>query len=260
MVESEIMSLLTAVQAKKMSVEEAVLRLSTLSFVDLGFAKVDHDRAIRLGFPEVIYCEGKTPVQIERIAGEVLEGAETLLATRADQDAYEAVRRVAPDASYREEARVVTVDRRPEKIKVGSVVIACAGTADLPVAEEAASTAKLMGARITRLVDVGVAGIHRLLAFREELQGARAIVAVAGMDGVLPSVIGGLVSAPVIAVPTSVGYGASLGGLAALLTMLNSCAPGVAVVNIDNGFGAGYLAATINSLGEERNREAYAKK
>lgn len=250
MTDLDVKNLLAAVERGDIQADEAVSRLRELSFADLGFAKVDHHREHRLGFPEVIYCERKTPAQIEKIARELLKRSDTLLATRADEAAFEAIRRAAPDADFREDARAVVVDRRTERALVGSVVIACAGTSDLTVAEEAAITAELMGSKTTRLTDVGVAGLHRLLAFEEDLHRARAIVAVAGMDGALPSVIGGLVSAPVIAVPTSVGYGASFGGLAALLTMLNACAPGVAVVNIDNGFGAGYLAALINRIGE----------
>lgn len=250
MLKTNIARLMEAVGSGEITLEEAADRLSAKPFEDLGFAKVDHHRAARLGFPEVIYCEGKTPSQINAIAGELLKESETLLATRADLQAYEAILRLAPDAVYREDGRVVVVDRRSDESSTGLVAIAAAGTADLPVAEEAAATSELMGANVARVIDVGVAGIHRLIAHRETFAAARVVVAVAGMDGVLPSVIGGLVSSPVIAVPTSVGYGANFGGLAPLLTMLNSCAPGVAVVNIDNGFGAGYLAAMINRLGD----------
>ncbi len=256
MFDLDIEHLLTAIENGDVSPDEALRRLRRLAFADLGFAKVDHHRSARLGFPEVIYCEGKKASQIESIARELLDKNDVLLATRADEAAFDAIRKAAPDADFRREARAVVVDRRSERQLAGSVVVACAGTSDLPVAEEAAITAELMGSKTTLLADVGVAGLHRLLAFEEKLANARAIVAVAGMDGALPSVIGGLVSAPVIAVPTSVGYGASFRGLSALLTMLNSCAPGVAVVNIDNGFGAGYLAAVINAMAEGWNRGA----
>jgi NCAIR mutase (PurE)-related protein len=211
----------------------------------LGFAKVDHHRAIRTGFPEVVFGEGKTPDQAAAIAQTILQQSDVLLVTRASQEMYSAVFAGAPDATYDETARTVIVDRREHREHLSGVLVLCAGTADLPVATEAALTAELMGCEVERVFDVGVAGIHRLLDQLETLQRARVVIAVAGMEGALPSVVGGLVRAPVIAVPTSIGYGASFQGLAALLAMLNSCAPGVAVVNIDNGFGAGYLAAQI---------------
>ena len=228
-----------------MTADEAAARIASQSYEDLGFAKVDHDRAIRKGFPEVIFGDGKTPGQVAELAKAVLGRSDRLLATRVGQEAADAVVSAVPDAVYHEIARVVIVDRRTEVQPVPGVVVASAGTSDGPVAEEAALTAEIMDCEVVRLVDVGVAGIHRLLDKVEVLRQASVVVAVAGMEGALPSVIGGLVSAPVIAVPTSVGYGASFGGAAALLAMLNSCAPGVAVVNIDNGFGAGYMAATI---------------
>ncbi len=240
--------LLADVQAGRLSVDEAAAGLGSLGYEDLGFAKVDHGREARKGFPEVIFGEGKTAEQVARLAEVVLARSDRLLATRVSRAAAAAVTVVAPDAVYHETARVVTVDRRAETRTAGGLVaVASAGTSDAPVAEEAAVTAELMGCEVSRLADVGVAGIHRLLDKLDTLREARVVVAVAGMEGALPSVIGGLVSAPVIAVPTSVGYGASFGGLAALLAMLNSCAPGVAVVNIDNGFGAGYMAAAIAS-------------
>jgi len=228
-----------------LSIDDAVGLLRDLPYQDLGFAKVDHHRAIRTGFPEVVFGEGKTPDQTATIAQAILQQSDVLLVTRASQEMYSAVFAGAPDATYDEMARTVVVDRREHREHLSGVLVLCAGTADLPMATEAAITAELMGCEVERVFDVGVAGIHRLLDQLETLQRARVVIAVAGMEGALPSVVGGLVHAPVIAVPTSIGYGASFQGLAALLAMLNSCAPGVAVVNIDNGFGAGYLAAQI---------------
>ena len=201
---------------------------------------------MRTGFPEVVFAQGKSPEQVASIAAEVLQASDRLLVTRASPDVFAAVRQVVPDAVYEQPARAIVADRRTDRQTTPGVVVACAGTADLPVASEAAVTAELMDCQVERLFDVGVAGLHRLLRQMPAIRRARVIVAVAGMDGALPSVVGGLASVPVIAVPTSVGYGASFEGLAALLAMLNSCAPGVGVVNIDNGFGAGYLAAMIN--------------
>ena len=228
-----------------LSLDDAVGLLRDLPYQDLGFAKVDHHRAIRTGFPEVVFGEGKTPDQAASIADTILQQSDVLLVTRASKEMYSAILAVAPDASYNDLARTVIVERRVNRVTTPGVLVLCAGTADLPVATEAALTAELMGCEVERVSDVGVAGIHRLLDQMGTLQRARVIIAVAGMEGALPSVVGGLVQAPVIAVPTSIGYGASFQGLAALLAMLNSCAPGVAVVNIDNGFGAGYLAAKI---------------
>src|SRR5215831_10986783 len=207
-------------------------------FEDLGFARVDHHRSIRQGFPEVVLGLGKTPAQIAAIASEIVARGSTLLVTRATAEAYEAVRSVVPQATYYSDAAVITFRQQDVSAGHGTIVIAAAGTSDIPVAEEAARTAELMGNTVCRLYDVGVAGLHRLLGERERLNAARVIIVVAGMEGALPSVVAGLVSVPVIAVPTSVGYGASFGGIAALLGMLNSCAAGVSVVNIDNGFGA----------------------
>ena len=201
---------------------------------------------MRTGFPEVVFAQGKSPEQVASISREVLQASDRLLVTRASPDVFAAVRQVVPDAEYEQPARAIVADRRTDRRTTPGVVVACAGTADLPVASEAAVTAELMDCEVERLFDVGVAGLHRLLRQMPAIRRARVIVAVAGMEGALPSVVGGLVSVPVIAVPTSVGYGASFEGLAALLAMLNSCAPGVGVVNIDNGFGAGYLAAMIN--------------
>jgi NCAIR mutase (PurE)-related protein len=214
---------------------------------DLGFARVDHHRAVRQGFPEVIFGQGKTPEQIAGIARAIVERGHSLLVTRTTSTAYEAVAKVVPDARFHEQARII--ERRADPpAGSGVVLVTAAGTSDIPVAEEAAVSAEVMGNTVDRLYDVGVAGLHRLLAEGHRLQAARVIIVVAGMEGALPSVVGGLVRAPVIAVPTSVGYGANFGGLTALLAMLNSCATGIAVVNIDNGFGAASMASAINHL------------
>ncbi|MCI0370955.1 MAG: nickel pincer cofactor biosynthesis protein LarB [candidate division NC10 bacterium] len=245
-----VRQLLEAVRAGTTGIEEALTRLKSLPFDPLPYATVDTHRALRQGFPEVIFCEGKSPEQVAGIAERLLAGSSRLLATRATPAVYERIRTLAADAVFHEEARAITVRRGDDDgLRAGRVLILTAGTADIPVAEEAAVTADLYGSHVETVHDVGVAGLHRLLAQTERLRGARVLVAVAGMDGVLPSVVGGLTDRPLIAVPTSVGYGASLAGLAALLTMLNSCAAGVAVVNIDNGFGAGVLAHRINTLG-----------
>jgi pyridinium-3,5-biscarboxylic acid mononucleotide synthase len=217
-------------------------------YEDLGFARVDHHRSVRQGFPEVILGLGKTPDQIAAIAAGIVARGSTLLVTRATQAAADAVRATVPNAVHHPEAGLITLRQQDVSPGKGTIIVAAAGTSDLPVAEEAAITAELMGNEITRLYDVGVAGLHRLLGERERLNAARVIIVVAGMEGALPSVVAGLVSAPVIAVPTSIGYGASFGGLAALLGMLNSCASGVSVVNIDNGFGAAAIASSINHL------------
>ena len=215
---------------------------------DLGYARVDTHRHYRQGFPEVVFGVGKTPAQIAAIAERIIAGRHSLLVTRATPEAFTAVRAVAPDATYHAEARAITRSADDVIPGKGTILIACAGTSDLPVAEEAAVTAELMGNVVDRLHDVGVAGIHRLLRERDRLQSARVIIVVAGMEGALPSVVGGLVSVPVVAVPTSIGYGASFGGIAALLGMLNSCANGISVVNIDNGFGAACVASSVNHL------------
>jgi NCAIR mutase (PurE)-related protein len=217
-------------------------------FEDLGFARVDHHRAIRHGFPEVVLGLGKTPAQIAAIAVEIVRRGSTLLITRATEDAYAAVSAELPAASYYADARIITLRQQDVAPGTGTILVIAAGTSDLPIAEEAARTAELMGNPVERLYDVGVAGIHRLLAEHELVARARVIIVVAGMEGALPSVVSGLVSVPVIAVPTSIGYGASFGGIAALLGMLNSCASGVAVVNIDNGFGAASIASLVNHL------------
>ena len=249
---SEIEALLGQVRRGEVDPAAAGARILTTlraaPFEDLGFARVDTHRELRQGFPEVILGIGKSPEQIAAIAERIVARGQALLVTRAGLDAFDAVRAVVPDASYHGEARAITLVQGEIPPGHGTVLITCAGTSDLPVAEEAAITAEVMGNKVDRLYDVGVAGLHRLLAEQGRLQSARVIVVVAGMEGALPSVVAGLVQVPVIAVPTSVGYGASFGGVAALLGMLNSCANGVSVVNIDNGFGAGCMASIINHL------------
>ena len=244
--ESSLRAMLQSFRDDGLSIDDVISQLKILPYQDLDFAKVDHHRSIRKGFPEVIFGEGKSPAQVAALAAAILQHSQRVLVTRASREVFSAVVAGSPDAVYDETARTIVVDRRKDQQRVTGVLIVCAGTADLPVACEAAATAELMDCEVERIFDVGVAGVHRLLDHLPDLRRARVIVAVAGMEGALPSVIGGLVEAPVIAVPTSVGYGASFEGLAALLAMLNSCAPGIGVVNIDNGFGAGYLAALIN--------------
>jgi NCAIR mutase (PurE)-related protein len=252
MTPAELTILLRSVARGELSPETAASELTAewqrQPFEDLGFARVDHHRALRQGFPEVILGLGKTPEQIAAIAERIVARGQTLLVTRADRAAFEAVRAVVPDARHHEVARAISCEMKEIPAGTGTIVVAAAGTSDLPVAEEAAVTAEVMGNTVTRLFDVGVAGLHRLLSEHDRLSTARVIVVVAGMEGALPSVVAGLVRVPVIAVPTSVGYGASFHGLAALLGMLNSCANGVSVVNIDNGFGAGCIASLINHL------------
>ncbi len=240
--------LLTNVRSGTLSVTKALEQLRSLPFEDLGFASLDHHRSLRQGFPEVILCEGKTLTQIQRIAKALLKHHRPFLATRATRQVASVIKRIDGRAQYHEDARLVAI-RDPKRPLQGHVLVITAGTSDVPVAEEARISAAVMGSRVETLYDVGVAGIHRLLDRHHRLTEANVIVVVAGMDGVLPSVVGGLVDVPVVAVPTSRGYGASFGGLAALLTMLNSCAAGVGVMNIDNGFGAGCLAHRINVLG-----------
>jgi len=246
----ELQRLLDAVRDGTVDAAAAAERISAAMqrapFEDLGFARVDTHRELRQGFPEVILGLGKTPAQIAAIAARIVERGQPLLVTRAGLDAFAAVRERVPSATYHDQARAITLRQGETCRGTGTIVIACAGTSDLPVAEEAAVTAEMMGNKIDRLYDVGVAGIHRILSEHGRLQSAHVIIVVAGMEGALPSVVAGLVSVPVIAVPTSVGYGASFGGIAALLGMLNSCANGVAVVNIDNGFGAAAIASLIN--------------
>jgi NCAIR mutase (PurE)-related protein len=239
------------VRDKRLSVDQALEGLRDLPYEDIGYARVDHHRALRDGLPEVVLGLGKTPEQIAGIAVSLAAHNDRLLVTRASDEAFVAVHERLPEVEYRSEAHAIVLDRRPRP-RMPGVALLCAGTADLPVAEEAAVTADLIGSAVDRHYDVGVAGIHRLFAVLPRIRAARAIIVVAGMEGALPSVVAGLVSAPVIAVPTSVGYGSSFSGIAPLLTMLNSCAAGVSVVNIDNGFGAGYIAAMINRQFEPR--------
>ncbi len=236
-----VLALLTELQAGNKSVDEVAERLAVLPFEDLGFAKIDHHRPLRSGLPEVVFASGKTPEQTAQIMARLAASGVPALATRADAATFSATALMVPGAEYHETARCITIGVRREGR--GEIAVLCAGTSDLPVAEEAALTAEVFGAKVTRLYDVGVAGLHRLLAQLPALRAADHVIVCAGMEGALPSVVGGLVDVPVIAVPTSVGYGASFGGLTAMLGMLNSCSPNVTVVNIDNGFGAGYSAS-----------------
>ncbi len=245
------MKVLQAVVAGGISPAQAIERLKHLPFEDLGFAKVDHHRALRQGYAEVIFGQGKTPAQVAEIVRAMLrkkESRQNILVTRADRRILAAVKRISRQAKFHPTSGLITVERSREVTGKGTIVVVSAGTSDIPVAEEALLTAQMMGNRVEQLYDVGVAGIHRLLEHREKLAKARVIICVAGMEGALPSVVGGLVAVPVIAVPTSVGYGASFGGITALLGMLNSCASNVTVVNIDNGFGAACVASCINRL------------
>ena len=245
MEQKELYDLLHNVKTGELSVEDAVTKIRLMPFEDIGYAKIDHHRAVRQGVGEVIYGAGKTPEQIEGIARSMQNrGQKTILITRLDEE--KAGRLNLPGLRYEALPKLGLLGPLPEPDGIGAIVVATGGTSDIPVAEEAALTAEVLGNKVTRLYDVGVAGIHRLFACREEIMSAEVIIAIAGMEGALASVIGGLADCPVIAVPTSVGYGASFGGLSALLSMLNSCASGVSVVNIDNGFGAGYLAGMIN--------------
>ncbi len=255
--------LLDAVADGTVDPDDAEKRLADLPYAEVAaggtpVARVDHHRELRTGYPEAVFCQGKTPQQVKAIARDILDHGAVMLGTRASAAHYQAVAQVAPDARYFEDAQILLVDRRSDRPSIGHIVVASAGTADYRVAEEAALCAEVMGDRVTRLFDVGVAGIHRLLAVRDDLNAANVIIAVAGMEGALPSLVAGLVKVPVVAVPTSVGYGAHFGGVAPLLTMLNSCAPGIGVVNIDNGYGAAALASRINraSVGAEAGAEA----
>jgi pyridinium-3,5-biscarboxylic acid mononucleotide synthase len=242
----KIRDLLEKVRSGETGVADAMQSLKMLPFEDLGFARTDNHRALRTGYPEVVYCMGKTIGQICTIVERLSSRHKTIIASRATDEVYEAVKKVSPGAVYKKDARLIIIGEPVKPLTEKKILVITAGTSDIPVAEEAAVTAEAMANPVERLFDVGVAGIHRLFENASSLFSANVLVAVAGMDGALPSVIGGLVDKPVIAVPTSIGYGASFGGIGALLTMLNSCAPGVAVVNIDNGFGAGYIAGMIN--------------
>lgn len=245
---AQIESLLREVREGRTEVGDALDRLRDLPFEDMGFAKLDHHRALRTGMPEVIFAAGKTTAQVAAIFDRMTQAGGNVLATRANREMFEAVRAQEPRAEFHETARAITLAQAPATPGKGTIAVVCAGTSDLPVAEEAVVTARLMGNTVEMIADVGVAGIHRLLAQKGALQAARVLIVCAGMEGALPTVVGGMVNAPVIAVPTSVGYGASFGGVAALLGMLNSCAPNVSVVNIDNGFGAASIASQINHL------------
>jgi NCAIR mutase (PurE)-related protein len=248
---TEAIELLEQFRAGKAGREKVLRAFQAAPVADLGFARVDTHRALRRGFPEVIFGAGKTPQQVATIAAKLMEHEHRVLVTRITPDHVNAVRKKFKEAVHHEQARCLTIDRRPLPKRTGPIAVVCAGTSDLPVAEEAAVTADIMGNRVELISDVGVAGVHRLFGQLDRIQRANVVIVVAGMEGALPSVVAGLVSKPVIAVPTSVGYGASFGGLAALLGMLNSCASGMTVVNIDNGFGAGYAASQINSLADK---------
>jgi len=250
--EHSLRQLLETVKADQLSVDDALQSLRSLPFTDLNFAKLDSHRTLRNGFPEVVLCSGKEVEHIVAIMEKMSEGPGPVLATRATPEMFEAVQKVVPDASYNKMARTICYEPEPLPKRDGTIMVISAGTSDVPVAEEAAVTAEVMGNNVDRIFDVGVAGLHRLLTNVDRIMAASILIVVAGMEGALPSVVGGLVSRPVIAVPTSVGYGASFNGLAALLGMLNSCASGVTVVNIDNGFGAGFAASRMNRLSGEK--------
>lgn len=259
MQKDELHKILQQVQQGEMKIDTAMHRLKHLPFEDLGYARVDHHRGLRQAYPEVIYCQGKTTEQIQGIVRALLSAGSNVLATRADREVFAAIQAIHPSAVYYEQARVAVIEQEQPKPISGMILVITAGTSDIPVAEEAAVTAETFGNRVERLYDAGVAGIHRLLDRMDLLEEARVIIAVAGMEGALASVVGGMVDKPVIAVPTSIGDGASFGGLAALLAMLNSCASGVSVMNIDNGFGAGYLASLINRQVDQAAAEAAGK-
>ena len=247
-----LMKILNGVAEGKTSPEEAADILKDLPFEDLGFANIDHHRKLRTGYPEAVFCQGKKPQQIAEIMKGLADKNANVIGTRATVTDYEAVKEVLPEVEYFEDARIIALLRDKVPHAEGTIAVVTAGTADIPVAEEAAVTAEALGNKVDRIYDVGVAGIHRLFAKLDRIREARVVIVVAGMEGALASVVGGLVESPVIAVPTSIGYGANLGGISALLSMLNSCANGVGIVNIDNGFGAAYLASNINRIGENR--------
>jgi hypothetical protein len=254
MTPAEIERILRLIQAQKITVEKALERLRRLPFEDLGYARIDHHRTMRVGFPEVVFGRGKSTEQIVGIVRRMLKNRHNILVTRVDAAVFRAVKKASRLAEFYPASGALTIIRDRKIYGVGPILVISAGTSDIPVAEEAMVTARVMGNDVEAIYDCGVAGIHRLLQESDRLRQARVIVCVAGMEGALPSVVGGLVGAPVIAVPTSVGYGASFNGVAALLGMLNSCASNVTVVNIDNGFGAGYVASIINRLGSESDR------
>jgi NCAIR mutase (PurE)-related protein len=248
----KIKKLLEKVRTGKIGIDDALRALRSFPYEDLGDAKIDTHRDLRRGFPEVILCQGKTIDQIRRIVERLSPETKFIMATKADKAVFKAIRKVRRDAVYYETAKIVLVGKRRKKKSTKTILVVTAGTSDVPIAEEAAVTVEIMGNAVDRVYDVGVAGVHRLFDNREQLFNANVIVVVAGMEGALASIIGGLVDSPVISVPTSVGYGASFEGLAALLSMLNCCSPGSVTVNIDNGFGAGYFASLINHMGEEK--------
>ena len=244
----DVKDLLESVKDGKIQVEEALDKLKDLPYTDLGYAKIDNHRQLRVGYPEIIYCSGKSNEQLKEIISFMMTKDVNIMGTRASEDAYLAVREVCPEAQCNSVAKIISIKKIDIEKCPGYIAVVTGGTSDIPVAEEAAITAEFFGSNVERLYDVGVAGIHRLLDSAPLLRGAKVLIVIAGMEGALTSVVGGLVDKPVIGVPTSVGYGANFGGLSALLTMLNSCSGGVSVVNIDNGFGAGYLANMINRL------------
>jgi NCAIR mutase (PurE)-related protein len=251
-----VVRILREVQTGSLPVEEAVDRLAVLPYADMGFARLDLHRGLRRGFPEVVLCEGKEAADVGAIVERLASDGSQVLATRASEEAYQRVRERVPKARYHPRSRTITVREKEEELGAGMVLVLSAGTSDIPVAEEAAVTARMMGNRVVEQYDVGVAGIHRLVGSAEELRKARVVVVAAGMEGALASVVSGLVEVPVVAIPTSIGYGASFKGLAALLGMLNSCSAGVVVVNIDNGFGGGYAAGLINRLACQEKTQA----
>ncbi len=244
----ELRQLLISIRDGETEIDDAVKKIKDLSFTDLGHTKIDNHRELRTGYPEVIFCAGKTVEQVKEIIQQMLTRKNNILATRATEEMYLAVKKICSEAIFHSLAKTIVVKRTEQKLTESTIAIVTAGTSDMPVAEEAAVTAELFGNRVLRVFDVGVAGIHRLYDKLPEIREAKVVVVVAGMEGALPSIVGGLVDKPVIAVPTSIGYGANFHGLSALLGMLTSCASGVSVVNIDNGFGAGYMASMINKL------------
>lgn len=244
-----IEELMIKVKNDELSIEDGIESLSSLGFNDLGFAKIDNHRSLRVGYPEVIYCEGKTDNQVVEIIKAMLSKSKVnILGTRANKSTYEKVKKIEETAVYNDLARTITINRESKELTESYIAVVTAGTSDIPVAEEAAVTCEIFGNRVERIYDVGVAGIHRLFNRLDVIRGAKVVIVIAGMEGALASVVGGLIDKPLIAVPTSVGYGTNFNGLTALLTMLNSCASGITVVNIDNGFGAGYSASMINKL------------
>ncbi len=255
MYKKKLKKILEKVKNQEMEVDEAAESLKDLPYKDLGFARIDHHRSIRNGYPEVIYCEGKSLDEIEGIVEEMLRNESNILASRANEEIYQRIKKLAPEAKYYERSKMIFIEKQKLEKNKSKILVVSGGTSDIPVAEEAVVTAEALGNNVETLYDVGVAGLHRLLGSLDKLDEAEVIIVVAGMEGALASVVGGLVDKPVVAVPTSIGYGANFGGLSAMLTMLNSCASGVGVVNIDNGFGAAYLASTIVLQIEKARKE-----